>query len=116
MASKNAHANNFSKQEWDSFKKNKKTLVSANNPVRSEVLYSKIISKHDKTGKYFVGSLKIEIKQLLEAKFIQLTQEKAGFAGSPSKISTLTLDLSNKEVRDSLIEAIDLYSQLFQLS
>jgi hypothetical protein len=78
-------------------------------PAQSEIMYSRIIPKYDKTGRYHVGSLKIEVKKLLQAKFIQLTQEKAGFANNPSKISTVTLDLTSKETRDRLIEALEFY-------
>ncbi|MGV8151765.1 MAG: hypothetical protein ACP5OG_01665 [Candidatus Nanoarchaeia archaeon] len=79
------------------------------NPVKSEILFSKIITKYDKTGMYKTGSLKIEVKKLLQAKFIQLTQEKIGYAGAPSKISSVTLDFSSNEVRDNVLEAIEFY-------
>lgn len=82
-------------------------------PAQSEVFFSKIIPKYDKSRKYQTGSLKIEVKQLLQARFIQLTQERAGFRGAPSKTTAVTLDISNPEVRETIMEALEQYDSTF---
>ena len=82
-------------------------------PAKSEIFYSKIIPRFDKTGKYQVGTLKFEVKELLRARFIQITQEKLGFAGAPSKVSCVTFDYSDSEIKKILQEALDIFNNVF---
>lgn len=74
-----------------------------NNPI-SEILYSKTINKFSR-GNKIVGSLTAQVKIIGKIKFIQLTQEKQPYADSPYKKSSITLDPTDKQVKEMLSEA-----------
>lgn len=82
------------------------------NTAQSEVLFSKIIPKMNKSGDRQVGNLKVETKVFDGYKFIQLTQHKEGFGmpGSsnyqPPKDSWVTFDPKNKDIKEALLEAV----------
>ena len=74
------------------------------NEVQTEVLYSKSIPKISKKGMP-VGSLKVETKTFNDSKFIQLSQEKYPFGDKPGKRAFVTIDPSDKSVREAIAEA-----------
>jgi hypothetical protein len=74
-------------------------------PVKSEVLYGKLVPKLNKAGSREVGSMSIELKSFEGIKFIQLTQHKQAFGDKPAKDQWVTFDPTNKAIIDAILEA-----------
>lgn len=75
---------------------------------KSEEIYTKTIPKMTRDGAHQVGSLLIELKVYEGYKFVQITQEKLPFGDKPGKTSWVTLDPSDKRVREALSEVFKL--------
>ena len=78
-----------------------------NSEEATKVIFSLVVPKLSKDGKHQTGSITIETKEFKGSKFVQLTQEKFPFRGQIGKITCVTFDPSNQEIRDAILEAID---------